>query len=315
LRRLGRLGQKVAQIVGQVFGRRVPLRGSFGQRLEADAFQLPGDGVIHLPGRARLIPDDLLNDTEQFPPERPSAGQQLEKDRAEAIDIRTPIHPMALAISLFGTHVGGRTRTAFSLAEIFLLQGQPEIDHERLAAAVEQDVAGLDVPVDQPLAVGVVQRLGNRRHQCRRLPKSRSVVLDLLGEGGALDELRHHEERVLCGAADVEDGHDMGMIEVGDNAGFVQVLLDGFGPTEQVPMRHLDRHEPVQLLIVGQVNQSEAAFTEDFIHPIAADPLGRLGQGRLFGRWIRRHRLIRINYLGFIHGPGRCGVCLFGWMA
>ena len=35
--------------------------------------------------------------------------------------------------------------------------------NEWLAALVEQEIAGLNVPMHQPLLVGVVQRLGNRR--------------------------------------------------------------------------------------------------------------------------------------------------------
>ena len=90
------------------------------------------------------------------------------------------IDPMPFATGLFGTHVGGRPGVAWPLAEVLLPQGQPEIRHERLAARVEQDVAGLDVPMDQPLLVGVVQRLGHRRHQFRRFCHGRPVRLDPL---------------------------------------------------------------------------------------------------------------------------------------
>ena len=84
------------------------------------------------------------------------------------------IDPMPFATGLLGTHVGRRPGVAWPLAEVLLPQGQAEIGHERLAAGVEQDVARLDVPMDQPLLVGVVQRLGHRRHQFRRFARRKA---------------------------------------------------------------------------------------------------------------------------------------------
>jgi len=72
---------------------------------------------------------------------------------------------MPFATGLLGTHVGGRPGVAWPLAHVLFPQRQPEVPDERLAALVEQDVAGLDVPMHQPLLVGVVQRLGHCRHQ------------------------------------------------------------------------------------------------------------------------------------------------------
>ena len=55
-----------------------------------------------------------------------------------------------------------------ALADVLLPQCQPEVRNERLAAPVEQDVPGLDIAMDQPLLVRVVQRLGHGRHQFGR---------------------------------------------------------------------------------------------------------------------------------------------------
>jgi hypothetical protein len=70
---------------------------------------------------------------------------------------------MPFATGLFRTHVGWRSCVSWPLVYVLLTQSQSEVGHERLAGLVQQDVAGLDVPMDQSLLVGVVQRLGHRR--------------------------------------------------------------------------------------------------------------------------------------------------------
>ena len=73
-----------------------------------------------------------------------------------------------LSATLEGLHY-----VAFSLlmlhkaAPLFLLEfitgskGQAEVGDAGLTFAVDQDVGGLDIPMDQPSGVGVVQSVGN----------------------------------------------------------------------------------------------------------------------------------------------------------
>ena len=65
------------------------------------------------------------------------------------------------------------------------------------------------------------------------------------------------------------------MVEVGDGAGFGQVGFGIFGPGDQLAVRHLDGHGAMQLLVVGQVDQAEAALAQQPLHPVAADPCGQ----------------------------------------
>ena len=43
-------------------------------------------------------------------------------------------------------------------------------------------------------------------------------------------------------------------------------------------MRHLDRHEPLQLVVVGQIDEAEAALAQHLLDAVATDPLGMLGR-------------------------------------
>ena len=186
------------------------------------------------------------------------------------------IDPMPFATGLFGTHVSGRPGVAWPLADILLPQGQPEVGHEWLAALVEQDVPRFDVPMDQPLLVSVVQRLGHRRHQFDRFVDRKPGLLEPRGEVGAVDVLRDDETGELLGAADIEDRDDVRMIEVRDRAGFGQVGFGVFEAIHQLAMRHLDGHRAAQLVVVGQIDEAEPALAQHSFDPVATDAFREL---------------------------------------
>ena len=96
-------------------------------------------------------------------------------------------------------------------------------------------------------------------------------LLEPRGEVGAVDVLRDDVAGELLGAADIEDRHDVRVIEVGDGAGFGQVGFGGFGAIHELAMRHLDRHEPLQLVVVGEVDEAEAALAQHSLDAVAAD--------------------------------------------
>ena len=153
---------------------RVPLRRPLRQRLLADPFQLLGDRVVDLAGRTRLGGVDRLDDVQERIASKWSlSGQQLVEHDAQAEDVGSPINPVTFAPGLLGTHVGRRARQPAPLAEVFILEGEPEVRHAGFARGVDQDVGGLDVPVDQPPGVGVMQGVGNGGNQFRRIPERR----------------------------------------------------------------------------------------------------------------------------------------------
>jgi hypothetical protein len=196
---------------------------------------------------------------------------------------------------------------SLALAHVLLPQGQPEIRHIGLAVGVQQDVAGLDVPVDQPLAMSGVQRPGHHRHQFHGFRHGRPVVLDPLRQRAAFDVLRHDEKGAILGAAHVMHGNDMRVVEAGDGAGFGQVGFGVFGPGNKSGVRHLDGDRPLQLLVVGQVDDTEAASAQDSLHPVAADAL-RPRSGTL----VNGGRLVWTRLVEVVHGQGPRIWCFVG---
>ena len=79
---------------------------------------------------------------------------------AQGVDVGGGADPVALAPELLGGHVGRRAQDPVGVGEGRLVQGhgQAEVAHEgdppALGVALQQDVGGLEVPVDQVQAVG-----------------------------------------------------------------------------------------------------------------------------------------------------------------
>ena len=113
---------------------RVPLRRPLRQRLQADPFQFLGDRVVDLAGRTRLGGVDRLDDVqERITSEWSLSGQQLVEHDAQAEDVGSTIDPVTFAPGLLGTHVGRRAGQPATLAEVFVLEGEPEVRHAGFA--------------------------------------------------------------------------------------------------------------------------------------------------------------------------------------
>ena len=240
---------------------------------------------------------------------RSPPGQQFIQHHAQAENIRTAIDSMPFATSLLWTHVGWSSDVAWPLADILFPQSQAKIGHERLAALVEEKVARLDVPMHQPLLVGMVQRLGHRRHQFDRFVQRETRLLEPCGEVGPVDVLRDDVAGAIFGTSDIMHWHDVRVIEVRNGAGFGQVGFGVFGPGDETAVRHLDSDTPLQLLVVRQVNDAETALSQDSLDAIATDVLWLLG-----GNFVHGCRPIWACAVGVVHGksPPRLVFLLLG---
>ena len=185
-------------------------------------------------------------------------GEALEERGAERVHVGAPVDELALGRELFRRHVGRGAdevprpgqRRELGLA----VHGEPEVEDHRRAVRRDHDVPGLDVAVDDPLAVGHVEGAGgvfdltHHAHDLgvrRRIPRPRrgrgliigdgtgarihrlrrrSVVpdlapaVDLPRQAFALYEL-HRDVREPARSAGLVDRADPGMIEAGSGGG------------------------------------------------------------------------------------------------
>jgi hypothetical protein len=136
-------------------------------------------------------------------------------------------------------------------------QRQAEVGQLDRPFGRSQDVLRLDVTMNDPLLVGVAQRQAQlRRHGDRLGQVGRRPAEERL----AVDQL-HDDVGLAVDFAGVVDGHDVGMVEAGRQAGLVQQPLAVIGG--QVRLAHnLDRHRAVQQLVVGSADDGHPAAAE-----------------------------------------------------
>ncbi len=93
-------------------------------------------------------------------------------------------------------------------------QRDPEVRHHR-ATVMEQDILGLDVPMDHIIPMRVVEGVGDGDRDADRFVDAElRLPVQFVAQRLAVDE-RHHviEERVRF--ARIEEGQDVGVLEIG----------------------------------------------------------------------------------------------------
>ncbi len=144
-------------------------------------------------------------------------GEALEEDGAEGVEIGAAVdrpreHPPLLR---GGVEEGADRLAAEDLAAVAV--GEAEVDEARLAGGVEEDVGGLEIAVDDVMAVDRAEGLGEGEAEADDLGLGERAALEAAGEGAA-EEL-HHDVGDAVGAADVEDPRDRDLAEAREVGG------------------------------------------------------------------------------------------------
>ena len=158
-----------------------------------------------------------------------------------------------------------------------LRAGDPEVGQLRAVVLVEQDVAGLDVAVDDPGRVHVRERAEQLAGQPLGVGQ-RAAVAEAVAQAAAGD-VRHHQVGPVLLDAEVEDLDD---VRVRERGGRARLALEAREPALVVGerVRHqLDRDLAVQRLVARQPHGRHAARAEVAHERVAAagqrGPLGR----------------------------------------
>ena len=228
--------------------------------------------------------------------QRRVARQQFVQEHAQRVDVAAGIDAQGAHLRLLRAHVfqradhGAVLREQRPLGQLLLGRlGHAEVDHlgDRLAVVErDHDVGRLDVAVDDPLLVGVLDRLADRHEQLQPLARRQVVVVTVLGDRHAVDQLHDEVGPARFRGPGVEDAGDVDMVhhrqglalglEAGDDLAAVHAGLD-----------HLERDLALDGLgLLGHADGAHAAFADLLEQLVGADHgAGRLGgRGRIEGR-------------------------------
>ena len=285
-----RLAAQVAfDVVGECGRRAIPALGLAAQALGQDGVQLTTQracdcrGAGTRAGRARVFMQDRFfhRSSRAAPrPVRQRARQQLVEHGAERIDIRR--HPQRAARHLLGRCVGGRQRTA-----VFLRHGQvhrttvqhlgnAKVQQHGLALRRHDDVAGLDVAVDDQPPMGMRHRAHHLHEEAQPFARAQLLLLAKDIQRQAVDVF-HGDVRP---AAFVQPG----VVQARDVRVFQQradlaLARHAFGEAGRAgDARQFERHLALECAVgtFGQPDRAHAALADLAQQPVRAHPVARL---------------------------------------
>lgn len=222
-----RRGRSSLDVVRQrrrkVFHGCIAVAGFLGDCIEADRLQAGIDGRAELRWRRSVDVQYQADDFRDRPLKRPTAAEQFVKYDSQAVDVGGRADRLAVSAGLFRRHVGRRPHdlpavTDLSVARV-LPAGETEVHDHRFALAVDHDVRGLEVAMDDPFVMGFLQRQGQFADYRHDLAVAQlRFRLQHLRQRLAVDE-RQHDVVAAVDRADFVDRADLGMVETGGRAG------------------------------------------------------------------------------------------------
>ena len=202
---------------------------------------------------------------------RQPARQELVGDDAERVHVRG--RAGRLAARLLGRQVGGGAEHGADLGDVGLLGrlGDAEVGELDHAVAAAQQVAGLDVAVDDLVAVRVGEPAARLGEDLDRLVGGqRAALAQDLRARLPVDVLHDDEVAVrLVVEPEVEDLDDVGVHEPGGGQRLALEARHEARVVGQVLGQQLDRHVALQPRVERQLDGGHAADAEAALEPVA----------------------------------------------
>jgi len=259
---------EAAKINGQVAGRLIAGCGIFVDALLDDAFEFEGDAGIEGARRDRRAVQDGIEDfgTGKLG-ERTLAGSHFVQDEPGGEEIGARIK--FGAENLFGSHVGNGAGDSMGfqsgLRDRFGLRntqfGEAEVEYLEPTFGGQEQVRGFQISMNDGAIMGGGEAVGELNGEGKEVRFGEGTW----GEGGVERVARnefHDEEIGIALGVEIVDGGDVGVIQLGESAGFVaEAVTRGF-IGESSGRENLDGHIAIEARIVGEVNNSHAAAAD-----------------------------------------------------
>src|SRR5262249_23311980 len=120
-------------------------------------------------------------------------------------------------ICLLRRYVTGRTENSQAVGEIangVEPCGQTEIAHHRLPVSIEQNIRRLEIAMQNPFGMGVLNRMADFSHQCDRAARFPSKSPPRLDQATASGKLHTEERKLVFALAHFINGQDIWMIKM-----------------------------------------------------------------------------------------------------
>ncbi|OQA94191.1 MAG: hypothetical protein BWY25_02898 [Chloroflexi bacterium ADurb.Bin222] len=150
---------------------------------------------------------------------------------------------------------------------------QPKVHQHRPPVGADDDVLRLDVPVDDPLAVAIGQRVQQLSSPAQHLRlRQRTLPLDPVGQALPLHEV-HHQVGVAVLLEKVANPYQVRMVQAGQDLRLLLELLAQLGQDMGGQPRlggHLfERHGHVESRIPGAVDGAHSALAQQRDNAVA----------------------------------------------
>ncbi len=99
--------------------------------------------------------------------------------------------------------------------------GNAEVEHLGLPRFIDQDVAGLQVAMNDPLVVGVLQRVAYERDKLQPRRRVHTASANVFVQGHAIDEFHGEERPALFVQTCLMDLGDSHMLEPAQDLSFM----------------------------------------------------------------------------------------------
>jgi hypothetical protein len=139
--------------------------------------------------------------------------------------------------------------------------GETEVENLGVSALGDEKVGRLDVAMNDALAMGGVERIGNLDRKRQQGFQIEGTAGDAVLQSGAVEKL-HHDERLAVLLTDLVNGADVGMVECGSGPGLAAETFQGLRIVGDVVRKELESDEASELGVFGLVNQAHAAAAQ-----------------------------------------------------
>jgi len=181
--------------------------------------------------------------------ERHASRQHLVAEHSGGVDI-APAVELTFTDRLLRRHVRRRANRDSGRCQAragFHGPRDPEVgDHHATGLTIKQDVVRLDVPVDDAAQVGVGERVRDlRQNAAHFVDRLSRLAHQVRGEASA-GHHRHHEVGNAVTLADVVDGHDVRVRQLGRRLGFAGEAGPDGAVVGELGRQNLDCHRSIQ---------------------------------------------------------------------